>query len=213
MKKYILFDMDGVLVNTEPLHYEIWKQIMKENGVDIDYETYKPCIGSTRAFLYDLMKNEYGIDMKKNENIPKRFSEIKKERITRDGVPEIKGVRETVRYLYEKGYHLAVASSSPQKFIDYHISELGLTECFEILFSAEKVKKSKPAPDVFLAVADKLGAKTNECLVIEDSYNGSRAAKAAEMTCYGFKNPDSGNQDLSCADKIIYSFSELKKLL
>ena len=60
MGKYILFDMDGVLVNTEPMHFEIWKKVFKEKGIDIDYEHYKGCIGSTRSFLYNLIKEGAG---------------------------------------------------------------------------------------------------------------------------------------------------------
>lgn len=213
MIKNILFDMDGVLINTEPLHYRIWKQVMNENGIDLDYEHYKDCIGSTRAFLYDLIKKGYGVDFHGNDTVGKRFHEIKDDIIKAEGVPRIDGVIAVIHYLHDKGYHMAVASSSAQNYIEAHMKELGLTDCFEVLFSAEKVKNPKPAPDVFLAAAEKLNANPKECLVIEDSYNGSRAAKAAGMLCYGFKNPDSGNQDLSFTDKVFYPFINLKKML
>lgn len=213
MIKNILFDMDGVLINTEPLHYRIWKQVMKENGVLIDYDHYKGCIGSTRAYLFDLIKEGYGVDFHGNPDVTRRFTEIKDEIIKNEGIPHIEGVQETVRHLYNKGYHMAVASSSSQYYIETQMRKLNLIECFEVLFSAENVKNPKPAPDVFLAAAQRLNARTEECLVIEDSYNGTRAAKAAGMLCYGFKNPDSGNQDLSFADKVFYSFEELKNLL
>lgn len=213
MIKNILFDMDGVLINTEPLHYRIWKQVMEENGVQIDYEHYKGCIGSTRAYLFELFKEQYGVDIYDKPEIGKRFDEIKNEIIQKEGVPRIEGVEEVVHDLHDKGYHMAVASSSAQNYIEAHMKELNLTDCFEVLFSAENVKNPKPAPDVFLAAAEKLGAKPEECLVIEDSYNGARAAKAAGMRCFGFKNPDSGNQDLSSVQKVFYPFLELKKLL
>ena len=213
MIKNILFDMDGVLINTEPLHYRIWKHVLKENGITIDYEHYKGCIGSTRAYLFDLIKEGYGVDLYDKPEIGKRFDEIKGEIIQKEGVPRIEGVEEVIHDLHNKGYRMAVASSSAQNYIDAHMRELNLTDCFEMLFSAENVKNPKPAPDVFLAVAEKLGAKPEECLVIEDSYNGTRAAQAAGMRCFGFKNPDSGNQNLSFAQKVFYPFSELKKLL
>lgn len=213
MIKNILFDMDGVLINTEPLHYKIWKQIMKENGISLDFEHYKGCIGSTRAYLFDLIKEEYGIDFHGNQEVNKRFIETKDKIIKSEGVPRIDGVPEVIHYLHDKGYHLAVASSSAQNYIETHMDELNLTNCFDVLFSAENVKNPKPAPDVFLAVAERLNARPEECLVIEDSYNGTQAAKAAGMLCYGFKNPDSGNQNLSLADKIFYPFGKLKELL
>lgn len=213
MIKYILFDMDGVLINTEPLHYKIWKQILEEYGVDMEYDKYKLCIGSTRAFLYDLLWREYGINFHKEEGVFERFKTIKNEIIKREGTPRIEGVQETIKYLYEKGYRMAVASSSSQDYIELHMNELHLTKYFHLLFSAERVKNPKPAPDVFLETAKRMGANTKECLVIEDSYNGSRAAKAAGMVCYGFQNPDSGHQDLSAADKIFEKFTDLMEML
>ena len=119
---------------------------------------------------------------------------------------------ETIKYLYDKGYEMAVASSSSQDYIESQMKTLGIDKCFKFLFSAENVEKPKPAPDVFLVAAEKLGGKPAECTVVEDSANGSRAAKTAGMTCIGFKNPDSGNQDLSVADKIIYKITELKDI-
>lgn len=212
MDKYILFDMDGVLINTEPMHFEIWKKVFKEKGIDIDYEHYKGCIGSTRRFLYDLIKEGYGVDVSVYEDLPERFSKLKDEMIKEKGIPRIEGAVETIRYLYDKGYKMAVASSSSQDYIESQMKTLGIDKCFKVLFSAENVEKPKPAPDVFLAAAGKLGAKPEECTVVEDSANGSRAAKAAGMTCIGFRNPDSGNQDLSVADKTIYKITELKEV-
>lgn len=213
MKRNILFDMDGVLINTEPMHYEIWKQVLKEEGIDIDYEHYKGCIGSTKAFLYNLIYESYGVDISNKKEIPERFSRLKEEMLQKDGIPRINGAVETVRYLYEKGCNMAVASSSSQELIERQMKGLEIQNCFKVLFSAENVKNPKPAPDVFLKAAEILGAKPEECVVVEDSFNGSRAAKAAGMTCIGFKNPDSGEQDLSCADRIIYKFEELKEIL
>lgn len=212
MGKYILFDMDGVLVNTEPMHFEIWKKVFKEKGIDIDYEHYKGCIGSTRSFLYNLIKEGYGVDVSVYTDLPERFSQVKDEMLKEKGIPRIEGAVETIKYLYDKGYEMAVASSSSQDYIESQMKTLGIDKCFKLLFSAENVEKPKPAPDVFLVAAEKIGGKPAECTVVEDSANGSRAAKTAGMTCIGFKNPDSGNQDLSVADKIIYKITELKDI-
>ena len=85
------------------------------------------------------------------------------------------------------------------------------TNCYTVIVSGEQVENPKPAPDTFLAVSEKLGIAPEECVVIEDSENGSRAARAAGMYCLGFDNPNSGNQDLSAADEIFYPFTELLK--
>ena len=152
------------------------------------------------------------MDVSVYTDLPERFSQVKDEMLKEKGIPRIEGAVETIKYLYDKGYEMAVASSSSQDYIESQMKTLGIDKCFKVLFSAENVEKPKPAPDVFLVAAEKLGGKPAECTVVEDSANGSRAAKTAGMTCIGFKNPDSGNQDLSVADKIIYKITELKDI-
>lgn len=209
MIKCVIFDMDGVLIDTEPLHYKVWQEVFAERGLIIDYENYKDCIGSTRKFLYELILKNYGRDFRNDETIPKRFIEIKDKFLNEKGIPQIEGVVETVKALHEKGYMLAVASSSPLRYIHFAMEKLGIASCFDLLFSGEQVKNPKPAPDTFLAVSEKLGILPEECVVIEDSENGSKAARAAGMYCFGFANPNSGNQDLSAADEIFYPFDKL----
>lgn len=211
MIKYIIFDMDGVLINSEPLHFEIWKRIFRERGLEIDYEHYKGCIGSTVKRLVELIKEGYGVDFYGDAALPLRFKELKNLYIREHGIPKVEGVPEVIAYLKKNGYRLAVASSSPQEYIELCTGKIGIAEYFDILCSAERVARPKPAPDVFLYVAEQMQAAPEECLVIEDSYNGSLAAKAAGMKCLGFANPDSGNQDLSAADDIFYPFDELLK--
>lgn len=205
--------MDGVLVNTEPMHYRIWKQVFEERGVCIEYEKYIDCIGSTAGYLYELILKWYGVDFRNDPDIPKRFRELKNEIICSEGIPAVDGVPETIRTLYDKGYRLAVASSSPQIFINFCIEKICLSDCFTLLFSGETVPHPKPAPDTFLHTAQTLGAAPEDCIVIEDSRNGTLAAKAAGMTCIGLYNPDSGRQDLSAANRIIQTIPELLTLL
>lgn len=209
MIKCIIFDMDGVLVNTEPLHYRIWKQVFAERGVDIQYDKYAACIGSTADYLYNLILRWYGKDFRCDRTISMRFRELKNELIQKEGIPAVKGSPEAVRKLHERGWRLAVASSSPMTFIELCTQKIGISDCFELLFSGENVPHPKPAPDTFLHAAAQLGVPPRECLVVEDSCNGTRAAKAAGMYCLGLRNPDSGNQDLSAADEIIDSLAEL----
>lgn len=212
MIKCVLFDMDGVLVNTEPLHFDLWKKVFRERDIDLEYDKYKGCIGSTNDFLMNLIYENYGLDFRDDPSLVIRFKEMKDELIRQGGIPAVEGAPEIIRALHEKGYRLAVASSSPQMYIDICIKNLGVADCFELLFSAERVPNPKPAPDVFLAVARRLGAAPEDCLVVEDSRNGSLAAKAAGMTCMGFANPDSGNQDLSAADRIFYPLGQLMEV-
>lgn len=202
----VIFDMDGVLFNSEPIHYKVWKQLFAEEGLEIDFEHYKGCIGSTVKRLFELMLEGYGRDFFNDTSLPNRFHEAKGKYLKENGIPIIPGVKELLTALKEKGYRLAIASSSPQAYIELCTKKTGIFEYFDVLFSAERVARPKPAPDVFLAAARQMNVSPEECLVVEDSENGSRAAKAAGMYCMGFYNPDSGNQDLSAADQIFDSY-------
>ena len=118
MIKAVIFDMDGVLINTEPLHYQCWVEIFKERyGIDLDYEVYKPCIGSTRLHFMNLIKENYGITFENLEVMNQIMKEKKDEIIARDGFPEMPGVGQMLCCLKDAGYRLAVASSSPKPVI------------------------------------------------------------------------------------------------
>ncbi|MDY3250029.1 MAG: HAD family phosphatase [Candidatus Choladocola sp.] len=213
MIKCIIFDMDGVLINTEPLHFRLWQQVFRERGVPLDYDHYKGCIGSTADYLFDLILEGYGRDFHNDPTITARFRELKQFVLKNEGLPRIDGVPEVLCTLHSSGYRLAVASSSPQDVIEQTMNRLGISHYFDLLFSAERVKRPKPAPDVFLETALRLQMNPEECLVVEDSRNGSLAAKSAGMMCLGFQNPDSGCQDLSAADQTFYPFCELAALV
>lgn len=213
MDRVLLFDMDGVLLNSESLHFRLWTQIFAERGLAIDFDHYKGCIGSTVAHLMELIWQGYGMDFRGDESLRVRFAQLKEAYIRANGVPAVDGAVETIRALRAQGYRMAVASSSPQHYIELCTEAMGVADCFALLFSGERVRRPKPAPDIFLAVAAQMGVSPAQCTVIEDSFNGSRAAKAAGMVCLGFANPDSGTQDLSVADKVFYPFPQLLELL
>lgn len=109
MIKAVIFDMDGVLINTEPIHYQCWVEIFKERyGIDLDYEVYKPCIGSTRLHFMNLIKEDYGITFESLEVMNQIMKEKKDEIIARDGFPEMPGVEQMLCCLKDAGYRLAV---------------------------------------------------------------------------------------------------------
>lgn len=206
--KAVLFDMDGVLINTEPLHYRMWKETFRNRGLEIDYDVYKGCIGATDAFLMDLVRENYGRDFRSDKKIHEERAVIEKRLIKEEGFPEMPGVIEMLRRLREAGFLLAVASSSPYVRIREAMGYIGAERYFSVLNTAENVAHSKPAPDIYLDTAGKLGVKPEECIVLEDSENGSIAASSAGMICVGLDNPDSGSQNLERAKVIIESLQE-----
>ncbi|BFL48412.1 HAD family hydrolase [Lactonifactor longoviformis] len=208
MLKGIIFDMDGVLINSEPVHYEIWKMTMKERKVDLSYEIYKPCIGSTAGFLMNLLSEAYGVD-KDDRKLMEEHEAIKWKVMKERGYPLIEGVPELLGRLKQAGYRLAIASSSPEPYIRDVVRSLELEPYFHVICSGESVRNPKPAPDIFLRTAKLLGLSPDECIVVEDSTNGCRAAKAAGICCVGYYNPDSGEQDLSTAEIIVEGYEEI----
>lgn len=209
MLKGIIFDMDGVLINSEPFHFKVWKEALKRREINLEYEIYKACIGSTVGFLMKLLYDNYGVDIN-DTALVQEMKDIKQEMIEREGYPRlIPYVKELLERLVEKGYKIAVASSSPQFYIEKATAYWDIQKYFDVLVSGEGVENPKPAPDVFLKAAKMLGLSPQECLVIEDSENGCKAAKAAEMTCMAYYNPDSGKQNLETAAIIVEGYEEI----
>lgn len=209
MLKGIIFDMDGVLINSEPFHYQVWKEALKKRGINLDYEIYKPCIGSTVQVLMQILHEHYGVD-EKDDSLSLEVKNLKQEMREKQGYPPlIPYVKDMLERFHEAGYQMAVASSSPQEYIENVTSYWGISPYFQVLVSGEHVEHPKPAPDIFLKTADILGLLPEECLVIEDSENGCRAAKAAGMTCMAYYNPDSGKQNLQTASVVVEGFEEI----
>lgn len=206
--KAVLFDMDGVLINTEPVHYRMWKEAFHNRGLEIDYDVYKGCIGTTDAFLMDLIWDNYGWDFRGDKKILEDIVVIEKRLIDEEGFPEMPGVKEMMHKLHGAGFLLAIASSSPLSRIEAAMDYIGVRQYLSLLNTAENVDHSKPEPDIYLDTAKKLGVLPSECVVLEDSTNGTTAADRAGMICVGLDNPDSGGQNLERAKVVIKSLRE-----
>jgi len=153
------------------------------------------------------------VDFRGEKSVFDRYYQLKSDHLRHGDIPRIEGVNETLAELQKRGWRMAVASSSTQDYIDLCTERVGIAPFFQVRFSAQWVKNTKPAPDVFLAAAEKMGASPEICVVVEDSTNGTLAAKAADMRCIGFDNPDSAGQCLDAADVRIGSFRELLEVL
>ncbi|KHD45244.1 HAD family hydrolase [Streptococcus hongkongensis] len=207
MKKFIIFDMDGVIVDSEYTFLSSKTKMLLERDIDTDESYQYQFMGTTFEFMWQKMKEECQLEESVNDLIDE-MTVRREQMIQRGGVKAIKNAPAFITYLYEKGYPLAVASSSPKQDIERNLKALKLDHIFDVLVSGEEVEQSKPAPDVFIKAAQLLGAPQEACIVFEDTKNGSIAAKAAGMTCIGFANPDYPKQDLSACDKIISNFEE-----
>lgn len=206
----VIFDMDGVLIDSEPLHIQLEEDIFKEIGANISFEEHISFVGTTSHYMWEYVKNKCNVPFTVEELVEmdrkRYFDYISKHD---DAVKPIVGVDELVKELHKRNMRLAVASSSPIDVIEIVVKRLKLENYFDELVSGDFVKRSKPYPDIFLYAAEKLNVAPERCIVIEDSNKGVLAAKSAGMKVVGFINPNSGNQDISMADMEIRSFSEL----
>lgn len=207
MIKAIIFDMDGVIIDSEPLHIKLERELFKNLGLNISHEEHLSFVGSTSHYMWDAVKNKYNLPYTVEELVEADRTKYLNYISSPEGsIKPIDGVNELIKELHSCGLKLAVASSSPIDVIELVVKTLKLDKYFDVLVTGDYVDKSKPEPDIFLYAANKLGVKPDECVVIEDSYNGVQAAKKAGMKIIGFINPNSGKQDLSSADLLISSF-------
>lgn len=207
--KAVIFDMDGVIIDSEPIHFQVDMQTMRDLGCNISVEELGKYVGTTNEYMLTDIKKNYDIN-KSIEEIISYKVEMTKRKIIQSDLEPIEGIEELLSKLKNKNIPAAIASSSPRDFIDIVISKFKLQDYFKYIVSGEEVANGKPSPDVYIETAKKLGISPKDCTVIEDSKNGVLAAKAAGMKCIGFQNANSGNQDLSKADIIVKSIVEIK---
>ncbi len=208
--KAVIFDMDGVIVDSEPAHYKVFMEHTKSKwGLTISDEEYNTFIGTTNHYIYSTLQEKYGIKGDLTALIEEYEKKCLDFLLSSKNERPIQGVDILVKNLHKNKIKLALASSSPKKSINAILALFELGQFFDAKVSGQEVKHSKPAPDIFLRAAELLHVSPQECLVFEDSRNGVVAAKAAGMQCIAYYNPNSGNQDLSRADRIIESFAEV----
>ncbi|MCM3749212.1 HAD family phosphatase [Paenibacillus pasadenensis] len=204
-----LFDMDGVIIDSEPLHFATDIQTVAELGAVIDQEGLEPFVGMTNPEMWKSLRAQFGFTPSIAEIIEIQTKQ-KLAALHSSQLEPIEGIRDLIDSLRMLGIPAGVASSSPRSFIEAVLGKFGLIDSFSCIVSGEEVPRGKPAPDVYLEAARQLGISPEYCVVLEDSRNGLRAAKAAGMKAIGFRNPNSGNQDLSEADLIVAAIGEIR---
>jgi beta-phosphoglucomutase family hydrolase len=208
MAKAFIFDMDGVIIDSEPIHMESDKMTMKYYDREISDEELNNYVGISNPDMWRVLREKHNMTAS-IEEILEKHTAYKKQLIQNMKLTPIKGIKVLLDELKNSGIRVGLASSSTKEFIEIILNNLGLSEYFEIIISCEDVERSKPSPDIFLKAAEVLRVKPCDCLVIEDSSHGVKAAKLAEMKCIGFINPNSGKQDLSLADAVVCSIEEI----
>ncbi len=205
----VVFDMDGVLVDTEHLWDEVREELTTEWGGRYTPEAQEAMMGMSSLEWSRYLHETVGL-----REAPERINqEVVRRMLARYGVelPVIPGAIEAVRRLDGAGYRLAVASSSNRELIDAVLRRLELAALFEVTVSSEEVERGKPAPDVYLEATRRLEVEPAECVAIEDSASGIRAARAAGMRVIAYPNrhyPPPA-EVLASADVVLDSLGEL----
>jgi HAD superfamily hydrolase (TIGR01509 family) len=209
MLKAVLFDMDGVIVDTEPLHHKAYQQMFSEVGIDVSSEMYEGFTG----------QSTYGICVQlcsyfKLHQDPQELVQIKRNNFTKlffedDDLQLLEGVKDLILDYHANGLALVLASSASMFTINNITKRFGLNQYFKDKLSGADLKASKPHPEIFINAASSAGVSPNECIVIEDSTNGIKAAKSAGIFCIAYKSEHSKNQDYTLADMLISNYEEI----
>ncbi|MCK3682810.1 HAD family phosphatase [Maribellus sp. YY47] len=209
----VIFDMDGVLVDSEPYHIEIENRMFSKMKLDISDEEHATYMGTATDVMWRqiIEKRNLSLDAEEMTRLTNRegvpfFSGL-------DKLDPMPGLIRLLDFLKSKSVPMAVASSSDPETVKIIIEKSGLRKYFKHTISSGTVGKSKPSPDVFLHVAKLLDVEPEDCLVIEDSKNGIRAAKSAGMYCVAYSGAATRSQDQSEADLVIDDFEKLKAIL
>lgn len=213
MIKAVIFDMDGVLVDSEPFHIEIEKRQFILNQVSISDEEHHQFMGIATDVMWKTIVQKYNlklpaetlIEQNRTESI-RFFSEVSE-------IPVMPGLVELLEKLKTSNYLLAVASSSFPEIIELILERTGLKKYFQVIVSSQEAGKSKPEPDVFLLAAQKLGVDPSDCLVVEDSANGIKAAQSAGMRCVAYQGSGANPQSQKEAETVVQNYAQLAVML
>lgn len=211
--KGVIFDMDGLLLDTEIVSFNCYKELLEKYGYLLERDFYLTLIGRNARDSKQLMKNYY-----KNEEIIDKIYEEKillmDEKLEKEGLNVKNGAYELISYLKENNYKIAVATSTSRIRAIKLLEKANLKDKFDYIICGDEVKNSKPDPEIYLKAAMKIGINPENCLVLEDSSAGIKAAKRAGMTAINIpdmKEPDDEIKKLSF--KVCRDLFEVKNVL
>lgn len=186
MIKGIVFDFDGLILDTETYQYELFRELFATYKIDMPFERWLACIGTKSDFSLFRYLIEQGVTGETEEVMRNTFN---KQFV--DGLVELDAREGVLDYLEEAkalGLSIALASSSDANWVRGHLTQLGLIDYFDCIMTSDDVEHVKPSPELYLKAVKCLGLEPQECIAFEDSVNGMTAAKAAGLTCFVIPN-------------------------
>ncbi|GAP06734.1 haloacid dehalogenase superfamily, subfamily IA, variant 3 with third motif having DD or ED [Anaerolinea thermolimosa] len=206
--KAILFDFDGVIIDSETPEYQIWQSTLARFGVRLPLHEWARGVGSSIEAFDPLTYLEEKIGHAVDRQALLQEHKTKLMKALQDQ-PPLPGVQETILNACRLGLRLAIASSSSKTWVTSHLEKLGFISCFHAICTREDVPEVKPAPHLYNLALYRLGVHASEAIVIEDSPNGILAAKQAGIFCIAVPNPVSSQLDISGANLILPSLEHL----
>ncbi|WP_147677451.1 HAD family hydrolase [Algibacter pacificus] len=209
MLKAVIFDMDGVIINSEPLHHAAYHNMFSDVGVQVSSELYESYTGQSTLNVCKQVKDHFNLD-----ETPETLVAIKRKHYeyifeNDKDFDLIDGVLDLIKNYHANGLTLVLASSASMPSIERIFKRFDLNKYFKAKLSGADLKASKPHPEIFIKAAEASGFKPSECMVIEDSTNGICAANDANIFCVGYDSEHSKNQDYSNANLKIEDFSAI----
>jgi len=209
MIQTVIFDMDGVIVDTEPVHYYAYHKHFKELNINVTDEMYTSFTGNSTRNIFQKLKEQFNLSENVEDLVLRKRHLFNDAFDSKEDLYLIEGVEDLIKDLHANGIQLIVASSASNVTINRVFTRFNLHQYFTHIVSGEDFPKSKPHPAIFLYAASLSIAPKENCIVIEDSTNGIQAAVSAEIFCVGYNSLHSKNQDLSKANVVVQHFNEL----
>jgi beta-phosphoglucomutase len=209
--KCVIFDMDGVIIDSEELHKKAYYETFNSLNVEVSDTLYKSFTGSSTLNAFQRLVTHFNLEQHPTTLVLDKRKRYVNFFENNPNLHLVAGVEEIIRYLYEKGITLILASSSAMINIDRVFNRFHLNQYFTAKISGADLKESKPNPEIFNKAALIANIPKENCVVIEDSDNGVMAANDANIFVFGYANKLSEGQTLENADFVIAHFNQLKK--
>ncbi len=207
--KAFIFDMDGVLIDSEDLYKVIEKELFESVGIVMDHDEHVSYQGCSNPVMWNMIKQKHGLTHSLDDLVGITEDKVIRHFSSLPDIEPMPGVTELLQWLKSKNIKLALASSSTIEVIRIILAKTGLESFFDAVADSTEAGAGKPDPAIFLLAQKKLGIPKEDCAIIEDSTNGIKAALAAGIYCIAFNGPGSEHQDQSAADWRITRFSEI----
>jgi sugar-phosphatase len=204
----VVFDMDGVLIDSEPIWRAVERRVFAGVGIELTDEDLYPTMGVRIADVVDRWYGRHPWSEPSREQVEEAIVQGVVHAIKEEGALQEGAVR-AVRYVHGLGLRLALASSSPMPLIGAVLSLGGLAQLFDVVVSGEEEERGKPDPAVYVSAAGRLGVAPERCLAVEDSINGVRSAKAAGMVCVAVTAVGVDHERFAEANLVLGSIEEL----